>query len=89
MNGWLVLLRHGMDDIPVRLFNTLAEAQKYASERKPYLSTQEEYLFDCSPSTPIKVTIVEFKNNLPVHCLEGKQFPRDESDNVDNHLTKE
>jgi len=62
MNGFLLLLRHSMDDIPVGLFKTYAQALTESAKRKWLLSAAEERLFVINPTTPMSIAIVEFRS---------------------------
>ena len=67
MNGFVLMLRHNMDDVPIGLFSTYAKALEAAAKRKNwFLTAKEENIFNCAPSTPIVMAIVEFKSGVPV-----------------------
>ena len=65
MDGYLVLLQHGMNDIPVRLFSVEQEAIAYAKKRKWKPSKRERSVFDLDCSTPSVVSIVLFVQGKP------------------------
>lgn len=73
MNGFLVLLCHTMDDIPVRLCETEAEAMRVAEgldwDKDP---TPELLKAVDAPacSTPVNIRCVEFRDGVPVRGWE-------------------
>lgn len=66
MNGYLVLLHHTMDDLPVRLVSDKAEAVRIAKQLdfEPSPEIRDVYYTDCS--TPVCITVVEFRHGEPV-----------------------
>jgi len=68
MNGFLVLLCHTMDDLPVGLFKSfqLALAHARAQEAFPDAILREVYCTDCS--TPVCMKIVQFVGGKPIKC---------------------
>jgi len=72
MNGYLVLLQHGMDDLPVALFagrdDALLECGRIAGgDGMPTEEIRQVYNTDCS--TPVQVCVVEFENGKPVRRI--------------------
>ena len=72
MNGYLVLLIHTMDDIPVGLFADLTVATEYALERTWRLTREEAAKFDRDGSEPVAVVIVQFKGGVLQDMLTVK-----------------
>lgn len=71
MSQYLVLLRHTMDDIPVRLCDTLAEAAAVA-RATDWMPTDSSAALFPQCSTPVGIDIVEFDDcGAPIslrHC---------------------
>lgn len=66
MNGFLVVLVHTMDDLPVGLFATRQEAVEYA-DAHPEMPTEAELdVFPTDCSTPCNLSVVEFRGGMPV-----------------------
>ena len=57
---YLVLLRHTMDDLPVRLCDTRAEALQVAKEIAWEPSERDRRILKIDCSTPVCVSIVRF-----------------------------
>lgn len=74
MNGWLVVLSHTMDDLPVRLCATREEALIYAKKLNPMPSKRLCKVFQTDCSTPVAVEVVEFKDGVPVLAFMVKGF---------------
>lgn len=57
---FLVMLRHEMDDIPVKLFKTRKAATKFAEKMQgmPWDELRTVFKVDCS--TPLHVSVTEF-----------------------------
>lgn len=74
MNGFLVMLHHTMDDLPVRLFATrraaIACAKKLSAE--PEESIREIFRRDCS--MPVCTAVVEFRQGKPVRAENVRHF---------------
>ena len=66
MNGFLVLLSCGFDDLPVGLYETLSEARAAAKALDPDKPTAIESLHSMSKSDPACSKVVKFKNGVPV-----------------------
>lgn len=62
---YLVIERHTMDDLPIGLFETRAEAVKFAAEFTEPQSekTVDRLGFDCT--TPCNISIVRFRGSRP------------------------
>jgi hypothetical protein len=65
MNGFLVLLRHTMDDFPVYLCETHEEALKAAKEQD-WFCPEIQRLFVLDATTPVEILVVKFENGIPV-----------------------
>jgi hypothetical protein len=74
MNGFLVLLRHTMDDLPITLCETLEQAEKIARnvEKMPNDWIRAVYNSDCS--MPCNVSVVEFRHGQPSCCWVLRMF---------------
>lgn len=68
MNGFLVLIRHQMDDIPAALLPNRHLAEGAASTIDPMAPEHVREVFKTDASTPICVCIVEFRDGRPVSC---------------------
>lgn len=66
MNGYLVLLRHEMDDLPIGLFATYNEAKAFAVEHGPDPTDDEREVFYTDCSTPLYTCVVPFVDGVPV-----------------------
>lgn len=80
MNGYLVLLRHGMDDLPIGLFDTQGRADQFASTVEPMPTEAIRSLYGTDCSTPCCVEIVEFANGLPVNIRFVRDFDTEEEE---------
>jgi hypothetical protein len=78
MNGYLVVLRHEMDDLPVGLFATQKEAAKCAAnlDEMPTTFIRDFYQTDCS--TPCSVAIVKFSDGEPWQFETVRDFEKEE-----------
>lgn len=74
MNGYLVLLRHTMDDLPIGLFATFDEAKAFATKHGPDPTDAEREVFHTDCSTPIYMCIVPFAAGFPVGITEVVDF---------------
>lgn len=68
MNGFLVLVRHQMDDIPAALLPNRHLAEGAASTIDPMAPEHVRSVFKTDASTPICVCIVEYRDGWPVSC---------------------
>ena len=68
MNGFLVLIRHQMDDIPAALLSNRHVAEGAASTIDPMAPEHVREVMDTDASTPICVCIVEYRDGWPVSC---------------------
>ena len=57
---FLVVLRHAMDDLPIRLFETMDDAVAFARRVKGTPTARIRRVFECDGSTPCSVAVVEF-----------------------------
>ena len=74
MNGFLVMLVHTMDDLPVALFTTRGEAEQFAREQPEMPTAEQRKIFDADCSTPCAVKICEFQNGSPLGMELAKLF---------------
>jgi hypothetical protein len=79
MNGYLVLLRHTMDDLPIGLYadrdEALLECGRIGGSPDNGMPTKEirdVYETDCS--TPVSVCVVRFVNGKPVEVIGSIAF---------------
>ena len=68
INGYLVLLRHTMDDLPLRFFgeNEYAKAKQFARSRGEMPTPHIRAVYNTDCSTPVGVDVVRFSNGVPV-----------------------
>ena len=79
MNGYLVLLRHALDDIPVRLFARHRMAVKFAKSLGWWPSRKITKMFpDCD--YPIAIDIVKFRDGKPVECESIREYEEETED---------
>ena len=72
---YLVLLRHEMDDLPVKLCCTRSHAKEIAKNLDAMPTDQIRAVFKTDCSTPVNVVVVEFDDDGdPVAVLEAKVF---------------
>jgi hypothetical protein len=71
---FLVLHRCTMDDLPVALFPTKAEAVDFADSLEEMPSEEIQQLFRLDSTTPISVAIVEFSGSRPIHVCFARSF---------------
>jgi len=69
MTGYLVVWRHTMDDVPVGLFATSAEAFKVAETMSRAAGRKITRLLHIDCDTPICFTVVAFENGKPVDIV--------------------
>jgi hypothetical protein len=74
MNGFLVVLLHTMDDIPVSLHATRAEAEAAAQACPSMPSDSLMESIGCATSEPVCVSIIEFVEGEPVSMGPAKYF---------------
>ncbi len=74
MNGFLVELCHGMDDLPVGLFRSESGAMNFAATLGPMPTAAIRKVFSTDASTPICVNITEFVKGVPVATRRVKDF---------------
>jgi len=70
MKGYLVMVRYGMDDVPIALFEKKRSAKAMSCLSKTalhkYAVSAAEKLGYSDFSNPISVIIVRFENGVPV-----------------------
>jgi len=68
MNGFLLLLVHEMDDVPIGLFSTMYECRHIAKERSVTdgLTADERRAIETDAITPLGFVMVEFFDGLPI-----------------------
>ena len=73
MNCYLVLLKHTMDDLPVRVFphtkRGRAAALCFAGALKPMPEKNIRRVFNTDCSTPCQAAVVEFVEGVPVEII--------------------
>lgn len=78
MDGYLVWLRHTMDDLPIGLFphtaKGKAEACIFAGETKPMPTAKIRKVLGVDCSTPVCVSVVEFVGGKPVGVIGSIDF---------------
>jgi len=74
MNGYLVLLRHSCDDLPVGLFEDYTEARRFARRLKPYPTRAVIGALMVECCTPCNVSIITFACGEPTECEIVKEF---------------
>ena len=81
MNGWLVLGRCGMDDIPLRLYADRKLAEVYASNvEEVVVRNTANAVLDMTVSHVIGTCLVQFVDGIPIGRLWVKDFPDTASD---------
>lgn len=66
MNGYLVLLRHCMDDIPVGLYANEKDAEEAAMRHGWDATHEEQGVLELDCDTPCNISIVRFMGGRPV-----------------------
>jgi hypothetical protein len=74
MNGFLVLLCHTMDDLPIRFCMDRDEAIHIAHSAGEMPTPVIRTVFKSDASTPVCVKIVTFIEGLPTACEVVKHF---------------
>lgn len=74
MNGFLVVLVHTMDDLPIGLFATHPEAMALAKRQRGMPTVAMRNVFDTDASTPCCVSICEFRDGVPLGLELVKSF---------------
>lgn len=74
MDGFLVLLCHTMDDLPIGLYETYERAMRIGRgvSEMPTASIRDLFQTDCS--TPVCVKVVQFQGGVPVAIHLVKEF---------------
>ena len=65
-SGYLVVLRHTMDDLPLAFITDESEAILFAGKVKPMPTEKIRKVFQTDCSTPICVAVWQFIDGLPV-----------------------
>lgn len=71
---YLVLLCHGMDDLPIRLFGSEELALAFAETVEPMPTKEIRDVFGTDCSTPIAVKLVHFEHGVPVTSRIVREF---------------
>lgn len=66
MNGFLVIARFGMDDIPMHLFASREEAEEYAKNVEYKDACEAANDFDVDSSMMVNVCVCEFSEGKPL-----------------------
>ena len=74
MNGFLVVLHHTMDDLPIRLCQDRTEAEKVANETEEMPTDEIRKILSTDCSTPCNVSIIEFVDGRPVDDAVVREF---------------
>ena len=74
MDGYLVLLVHEMDDVPVGLFENLDGARTFADQLDPMPTPNVRMVFHTDCSTPVCVKVVSFKAGAPDAVVYTRDF---------------
>ena len=74
MNGYLVVLRHSMDDLPIKLCATIQEAKRVAQNTSADDGAGSKDVLKLDSSTPIGVDIWIFTNGMLTGCEQVKDF---------------
>lgn len=74
MNGYLVMLSHTLDDLPVALFASAWDAQTFAENIKPDDGKSVGKLLQLDATTPVCVKVLTFKEGRPDAVTVVKEF---------------
>jgi len=74
MNGFLVELVQTMDELPIRLCKTKAEAIRIAKRTAGKPTQKIREVFNTDASTPICVAVTAFRNGRPIKTEVVKSF---------------
>lgn len=74
MNGFLVLLSHTMDDLPIGLFRTVKEAIEFADAASFDPTPEQREVFNTDCSTPCCINVVQFVDGKPVGSAYMRLF---------------
>lgn len=74
MNGYLVVLVHTMDDLPIGFYLWEEEARHKARRVKPMPTTRIRQVYGVDCSTPLSVKMVQFRNGKPISVELVKEF---------------
>jgi len=72
MNGYLVVLRHTMDDLPIKLCATYEEALAFAKKTKgmPTRRIRDVIGTDCSTPHSVSVYVFEKGELIEAYCVK-------------------
>lgn len=67
MNGWIVVIRCTMDEVPVGLYATKREAMAVAVniDTEDAATAIARRHSDCDPTSPVNVSLLPFRNGVP------------------------
>ncbi len=74
MNGFLVMLRHSMDDLPLFLTGDREEAMDFARKVTEDSGEHEKEVLRLDASTPISAQVYEFKDGKLCEMVEVVDF---------------
>jgi len=74
MNGYLVLIRANMDDLPAGLFETEAEAHKFCDELDVRDIERTKEVMGVDTSQFVAVDVVRFVNGRPVDLVWNRKL---------------
>jgi hypothetical protein len=74
LDGYLVLLRQTIDDIPIGFFANRDEAIKFADNSDGMPSPEIMWIYGDACSSPVAVQIIKFSKGIPVDCEEIKDW---------------
>lgn len=79
MDGYLVVLRHSMDDLPLMLLSSHDEAVGAATVVQPGDGENVKSLLSIDASTPICVWVYSFRGGQMVEAEKVKEFAEESS----------
>ena len=74
MDGYLVVIRHSCDDIPLLLTGSLAEAMQFASQVDEDDGEDEKAFLGIDATTPVCVSVMHFVGGRVAKIECGKCF---------------
>ena len=74
MDGYLVMLCHTMDDLPLGLFQAEHQAREYAKKVKRGDDKLCKSVMNSDASTPLCVKLVTFREGKPKVCEVVQEF---------------
>lgn len=78
MNGFMVALRHTMDDVPLRLFDNNPEALDFARGVGEDDDRFAREIISSDASTPVSVAVYEFRDGILANVEIVKSFDDEE-----------